>query len=426
MVARHALNVKLWVRILTPQPFWTDLLICFDAKGGGEVKKKQRCFLKRFAALVASLMLCASLCVPCFASNNWPFSPVANDFLTHPNSWYVWQHKSISGFSGFELICQPMFEQGSSNTPDNSFPSYSTNSSTYSYTNVSGVTRTLMYCFPYIPCSAQAGYWSDLPSFPVGQPSAYCACVRIYPYTSYGSLSGISNVFSDRSIYGFLTSWRSSGSSSIADYYDNEILDYLPLYVPSNAFFFGERTSSSSSSSGFGICNGDNNFWATPSNENFLGLRFSHFGFFKSFPTSFSIPSSELGLVFCKRPSGSSAQYSNSVFDASLKFAASLWVPASLLPSDVRVGDWITKADVESLQDQLIKDFGVNSDTLKKSEDTLNSWGSTSSVDTDVASTSISALNAMFQNLGGFLFVISLMVFGAVVLRMFIRKAVDG
>jgi hypothetical protein len=34
------------------------------------VKKKQRCFVKRFAALVAALMLCASLCVPAFASNN--------------------------------------------------------------------------------------------------------------------------------------------------------------------------------------------------------------------------------------------------------------------------------------------------------------------------------------------------------------------
>ena len=34
------------------------------------MKKKQRCLFKRFAALVAALMLCASLCVPAFASNN--------------------------------------------------------------------------------------------------------------------------------------------------------------------------------------------------------------------------------------------------------------------------------------------------------------------------------------------------------------------
>lgn len=389
------------------------------------MKKKQRCLLKRFAALVAALVICASLCVPCFASNNWPSSPVANDFLSHPNCWYVWQRKSISGFSGFELICQPMFEKGSSNTPDNSFPSYSTNSNTYTYTKSSGVTRILMYSFPYIPCSSQAGYWSDLPSFPVGQPSAYCSCVRIYPYSSYGSLSGISDVFSDRSIFGFLTSWRSSDSSSLSDYYDHEILDYIPLYVPSNAFFFGERSSSSSSSSGFGICNGDNDFWATPSNEKFLGIRFSHFGFFDSFPDSFSIPSSELGLVFCKQPSGG-VQYSNSVFDASLKFAASLWVPDSLLPSNVRVGDWISKADVGSLQDQLVDDFGVNSDTLKNSEDNLKSWGSSSSIDSDVADGAFGLLFGLFQNLGTFLFSVSLLCFGAVILRMFIRKAVDG
>lgn len=34
------------------------------------MKKKQRCFVKRFSALVAALMLCASLSVPAFASNN--------------------------------------------------------------------------------------------------------------------------------------------------------------------------------------------------------------------------------------------------------------------------------------------------------------------------------------------------------------------
>lgn len=390
------------------------------------MKKKQRCFVKRFAALVAALMLCASLCVPCFASNNWPSSPVANDFLSHPNCWYVWQRMSISGFSGYELICQPMFEKGSSNTVGNSFPSYSTNSHTYGYTYGSGVSRTLMYCFPYIPCSSQAGYWSDLPSFPVGQPSAYCSCVRIYPFTSYGSLSGISDVFSDRSIYGFLTSWRSSGSSSISDYYDHEILNYLPLYVPSNAFFFGERTSSSSSSSGFGIRNGDNNFWATPSNENFLGIRLSHFGLFNSFPASFSIPSSELGFVFCKKPSGTSPQYSNSVFNASLQFAASLWVPDALLPVDIKVGDWISNASIEGLQDELVNEFDVNSDTLKNSKDNLNSWNSTSSVDSNVASGAIGLLNGIFQNLGTFLFSVSLLCFGAVVLRMLIRKAVDG
>lgn len=390
------------------------------------MKTKQRCFYKRFAALVSALVICATLCVPCFASNNWPSSPAAIDFLSHPNCWYVWQRKSFPASSGYELICQPMFENGSSNTPSNSFLSYSTNSNTYSYTNASGVTRTLMYCFPYIPCSPQAGYWSDLPSFPVGQPSAYCGCVRVYPYTSYGSLSGISDVFSDRSIYGFLTSWRSSGSSSIADYYDHEILDYLPLYVPSNAFFFGERTSSSSSSSGFGIVNGDNSFWATPSNGSFLGLRLSHFGFFKSYPTSFSIPSSELGFVFCKKPSSSSPQYSNSVFDASLQFAVSLWVPDALLPSDVKVGDWISKATVEDLRDELANEFDVNSDTLKDSKDNLTSWNSVSSVASDIASGASGLLGAVFQNLGTFLFSVSLLCFGAVVLRMLIRKAVDG
>ena len=56
----------------------------------------------------------------------------------------------------------------------------------------------------------------------------------------------------------------------------------------------------------------------------------------------------------------------------------------------------------------------------------MTGWNDTETVDTDVAFSAMSALNAMFQNLGSFLFIISLMVFGAVVLRMFIKKAVDG
>lgn len=390
------------------------------------MKKKQRCFFKRFVALVAAMVISFSLAVPAFAANNWPASPSAADFNSHRNCWYVWQRKTLSGYSGYELICLPMFEWESTNTTTLSLAPYSTDSSTYSYTKSSGVTRILMYSYPYIPFSYFSGSWSDLPSFPVGDPSPFSAAVRIYPDTASDSLSSIPDVFSDRSIYGFLTSWPSSGSSSFADQYDHEILDYLPVYVPSNIFFFGDRTISSSNVTSFGIVHGSNDFWATPSNSKYLGLTSSHYGVFHSFPANFSIPSSELGFVFCKRPSGSGVITSNDLFNVSINFAASLWVPDGLLPSDVKVGDWISKATVEDLQDELAKEFDVNSDTLKNSKDNLNSWKSTSSVDSDVASGATGLLNGIFQNLGTFLFSVSLLCFGAVVLRMLIRKAVDG
>lgn len=392
------------------------------------MNKKHWCFFKRFAALVAALVLSFSLSVPAFASNNWPASPSNDDFHSRPGSWYVWQRKSLSGYSGYELICSPMKEYSSyPGSSYNSWLPYSTDSSTYSYTSSSGTTHTYMYSVPYVPTS-DFGYLFDLPSFPVGDPSYNIGALRVYPVKWRGDLQNISDVFSDRSIFGFLTSWPSSDSSSISDYFDHEIFDYNPIYVPTNIFFFGDKSDSSTNHTSFSIRNGDNDFWASPSNDNYLHLSMSHLSTpsYRPFPLAFSIPSSDVGLVFCKQPSSSGMHVYNTQFDVSISFALTLWVPDALLPADVKVGDWISQVTMDKLQDQLVKDFDVDSDTLTNTKDNLNSWNSSSSVDTDVASTSISVLNAMFQNLGGFLFIISLMVFGAVVLRMLIRKAVDG
>lgn len=391
------------------------------------MKKKQRCFVKRFAALVAALMLCASLCVPAFAAgNNWPSSPSSNDFLSHPYSWYVWQEKSLLGVSGYELICRPMQEYNSSNTSYYSIFSYSTSSNTYSYISGDGTTHTLMYAFPFIPFSSSTGYWSDFPSFPIGSPTRHTGAVRIYPVIWKNYLSSVSDVFTDRSVFGFLTSWPSNLSGSLSDYYSHEVVNEFPIYVPSNIFFFGSKTDTSTNHTSFGIVNGDNDFWSTPSNEKFLEIILSHYGRFHSFPSNFSIPSSDVGFVFCKKPSSDGMHVYNSEFNVELSFTATLWVPSDLLPADVMVGDWISKPDVEGLQDQLTKDFNIDSDTLKNSKDNLNSWNSTPSVDSDVASGAFGLLNGIFQNLGTFLFSVSLLCFGAVVLRMLIRKAVDG
>nr|DAW95818.1 MAG TPA: Protein C [Inoviridae sp.] len=108
--------------------------------------------------------------------------------------------------------------------------------------------------------------------------------------------------------------------------------------------------------------------------------------------------------------------------------AISFWVDANKLPAGLQVGDeFPANTDAfDQMRDTLIDQFPEASDNIENGKDTIQGWNDTETVDTDVASTSISALNAMFQNLGGFLFIISLMVFGAVVLRMLIRKAVDG
>lgn len=397
--------------------------------------KKCRCFFKRFAALVAALMLVFSLSVPAFAvGHDWPASPLgASAFQEHPNSWYVWQRKILTArgyeYSGYELISNPMYEYQSSDTSGFRTGFYSTNSGTYSYTS-SGSTTTFMYALPYIPASLTcAGFWRDLPSFPVGSPGRYSGAVRLYPIVWNGDyLSSLPDVFADRSVYAFLTSWPASGDSSIADHYDHEVFDTYPVYIPSNIFFFGSKIDTSTSHSSFSISGGANDFWATPSNDKYIDLTSSHLSnkSMSSFPPNFSIPSSDLGFVFCKRPSGNGLHVYNSEFNVTLSFAATLWVPDALLPADVKVGDWISKASVDDLQDELTNEFDINSDTLQNSKDNLNSWNSASSVDSDIASGASGLLGGLFQNLGTFLFSVSLLCFGAVVLRMFIKKAVDG
>lgn len=391
--------------------------------------RKFKMCIRRLGASISALLMVCCLTAPAFAAgHNWPDSPSNADFESHPNSWYVWQRKTLSGVSGFELICSSMTENGSTNTSlYRLFPSYSTNSSTYSYTDSSGKTTTYMYALPFIPMAYSGGFWSDFPSFPVGVPSLYSASVRLYPCRA-DYVTSVPDIFEDRSLFGFLTSWPSSGDSSIADKYDHEIFDTYPVYIPSNIFFFGYKTDTSTNHTSFGIVGGDNNFWATPFNDEFLDISLSHFSnsSLTSFPVNSTIPSSDVGFVFCKRPSSAGMHVYNSEFNVTLSFMPSLWVPDALLPSDVKVGDWISKSDVDGLQDQLVKDFDVNSDTLKNSKQNFDSWQNSNTIDTDVADTGLNIINALMQNVGQFAFIVSLLCFGAVVLRVLIRKAVEG
>lgn len=392
------------------------------------MKKKQRCLFKRFAALVAALVLVFSLSVPAFAASDTEAAmPSLDDFYSHHGSWYVWRSFTQSGFLYYELLCSPISVSGTSYSLPYSVP-YSTNAFDVSYlANDSGLAYVYACAYP-LPLRGASGYWYELPSFPIGMSSTTDTCmVRVYstvdlPSGTYGFLTS-SFSRSDRILSFGNTAGSSSGSST-------DTLDSFTFSSPFYSYPFAIRESSSSSSSGYVLQGGYTNFIVPLSN--YLSARFIHLAStrylrgthsFVPYPSGFTIPSSDIGFVFMKQPS-SSPVYSASAFDTTGSFAFSLLVPASRLPN-VKLGGWLSDSP-EDLQDAITNEFGVDSGTLKDSKDNLNSWNSASSVDSEVATGASGLLGALFQNLGTFLFSVSLLCFGAVFLRMLIRKAVDG
>ena len=396
------------------------------------MNKKQRCFFKRFAALVAALILVFSFSVPAFAASDTEADmPSLDDFYSHHGSWYVWRSLKQSGFLYYELLCSPISVSGSSYSLPYSVP-YSTNAFDVSYlADDSGKAYDYACAFP-LPLRGASGYWYELPSFPVGMSTNTDTClVRVFstaeqPSGTYGFLTS-SFSRSDRILSFGNTAGSSSGSSSGSS---TDTLDSFIFSSPFYSYPFAIRQTTSSSASGYVLQGGDNGFFVPLSN--YSRARFIHLGStrflrgthsFVSYPSGYTIPSSDIGFVFVKQPS-STPVYSASAFDTMGSFAFSLLVPASRL-HDVKLGDWISDSP-EDLQDAITNEFGIDSGTLKDSKDNLNSWNSTSSVESDVASGASGLLGGLFQNLGTFLFSVSLLCFGAVVLRMLIRKAVDG
>lgn len=388
------------------------------------MKKKLRCLFKRFAALVAALMLVFSLSVPAFAASDTEADmPSVDDFYRHHGSWFVWRKLTYLGVDYLELLCSPIAVSGSSYTLPYSI-SYSTNAFDVSYiANDSGKTYNYACAFPY-PLRGASGLWSELPSFSVGYGiSPQTSVVRVYstsaqPSGSYGFLTS-SFSRSDR----ILSFGNTAGSST-------DTFDSFSFSSPFYSYPFAFREISSSHVTGYALQGGDSYFIVPPDNHSnvlYINLNSNRFllgtNSFVPYPSGYTIPSSDIGFVFVQKPS-SSFVTSASDFNTTGSFAFSLLVPVSRLP-DVKLGDWLSDSP-EDLQDAITNEFDIDSGTLKDTKDNLNSWNSSSSVDSDIASGAFGLLNGIFQNLGTFLFSVSILCFGAVVLRMFIRKAVDG
>lgn len=379
------------------------------------MKKKHRCLFKRFGALFAALMLCASLCVPAFASNN-----------ASSQKWVVVGERDMRNEMGTysRYLHLTPYQDGEiyATTISSYVASLNTNSSSSAPAPTNSMTWLVPINYP--------DWWRA--ALPLGNR----AYIQFDSPQIVNNTTGSSD--SSFSVFAF--------SRSQASYFD----------------FSVDRNNSTSSNTSetsvvfrndsplFPLCSGiiDGSFGSFPSVSGVSlqvgssSLVYSLQDFYQLYPAFWSVGGSYSGFSYTSVAGLSnlssddlilgvalpSVSSSRDGYILSVSVAISFWVDANKLPAGLQVGDeFPANTDAfDQMRDDLIDQFPEASDNIQNGKDTLTGWNDTESVDTDVASSALSVLNAMFQNLGSFLFIVSLMVFGAVVLRMFIRKAVDG
>lgn len=391
------------------------------------MKKKQRCFCKRLAALVAALLSCLCFCIPCFASNNASSKKwvVAAESQMTNEQGTLSRYLKLTPYVGGNIYAATFSTSGS---PSNSVPSSSDPSTISQFYWVNP------YNYPdwwrsSIPLGNYSYVQFDkvrvLSFFLDGSPSANPTHVSFVPLNTAYSLDFSSDyqVSVDRNQTFSLSSASAFYPISATFYYTNVGSSSSTGTAAVNASIFSVPLSSSSPSV-FNLSLGTQVVPTTvPFASSSVPLPFS--GIYWGTIPAFSNISSD-SLVWAVLPRN--YVYDSHNFDLRVSAEMSFWIDANKLPAGLQVGDEFP-ADTDAfdnLRDELIKQFPEASENISNGKDTIQGWNDTETVDTDVASTSMSVLNALFQNLGGFLFITTLMVFGAVVLRMLIRKAVDG
>lgn len=379
------------------------------------MKKKQRCLFKRFAALVAALMLSVSLCVPAFASNNaqWRKWVITAESQMTNESGTMSKYFQLTPFQDGKIYAATF----SSHMSQLSF--YSPDASGTVYSRPSQV----LYCdnFP--------DWWRS--SIPLGNRSY--VQVDVKSFESSSSYGGSRTALSSGYLYvGDLNYSLLPTAVSYGDITQSASGAVSMVSAPTAFLFTGVYNAGQTS----GIVTADAIFVEAGSSYTFSPNDLYGLALGWPFRTAGSAPGVQVTPVYYSNLSSDrivfafiDSHYSptfNTYFHASAEI--SYWVDANKLPAGLQVGDEFP-ADTDAfdqLRDELLNQFPEAGDNIENGKDTIQGWNDTETVDTDIASISISALNAMFQNLGGFLFIVSLMVFGAVVLRMLMRKAVDG
>lgn len=379
------------------------------------MNKKCRFFFKRFAALVAALVLCLALCMPCFASNNASSQKWVvvgeRDMRNEMGTYSRYLH--LTPYQGGEIYA----------TTISSFvSSLNTNPSSSAPEPTNYMTWLVPLNFPdwwraALPLGNRAYIQFDSPQIVRNSTGSSISSFTVFAFSR--SQASYFDFSVDR------THSTSSNSSDTSVVFRND----SPVFPLSSAIIDGSF-GSSPFAKGVSLEVGSSS------------LVYSLQDFYQLYPAFWSVSGSYSGFSYTSVAGLSNLSSddlvlgvtlptfpaSESAYILTVSVAISFWVDALKLPAGLQVGDeFPANTDAfDQMRDNLIEQFPEASENIKNGKDTLTGWNDTETVDTNVASSALSALNAMFQNLGSFLFIVSLMVFGAVVLRMFIRKAVDG
>ncbi len=378
------------------------------------MKIKQRCLLKRFAALVAALMLCSSLCVPTFASNN-----------ASTKKWVVVAEDQMRGENG---VLTKYFKL-----------------SPYQNGDLYQTIFTTQYGFADKIISGNS--YADVWACPLNYPDWWRADIPLgaMAYIEFSNIAYPSGSYNGKEV----TDWQ------FIPIYRPYIMDYSFSAYSSATSFSGKLSvvpvsfvrstdsgianTTSLSSSGFRFSSSEispdlvirgplqscQNLTYTPVLS--IGGSANDFEISNTYPF-FNCSSNDLSWIIAPDNFLVTENWWDTYAQLSIRATMSYWVDANKLPPGLQIGDeFPANTDAfDNLRDDLIDQFPEASDNIQNGKDTIQGWNDTETIDSHVADGAFGLIEGIFQNLGSFLFSVSLLCFGAVVLRMLIRKAVSG
>lgn len=397
------------------------------------MKKKQRCLLKRIAALVAALILCLALCVPCFASNNASTKKwvVAEEATMPTESGANGKYFKLSPYVNGEVYAAPIitnwaktfFQNVTGSFPDSSSGATALFACPVNYPDwwrsalpLGGLAYVTIDNVSLVRCTNNGSTPSKIAFY--FYSSQYSFVLTQSTTVGVNPTYELSSPLMAYPVSGCHPVTNTAGNNISQDFSADFIIRSLsskdslhPLQQCSQVVFSPVHSRYdlpyALGSSGMGLSRVNTLY--NLSSDDLVILALPYWNDTTGFPSHTSTSFPDVGTI-------------------TVTAVVSFWVDATKLPAGLKVGDEFPADtdDFDKLRDDLIDQFPEAFDNIQNGKDTIQGWNDTETVDSNVASSSISVLNALFQNLSGFLFIVSLMVFGAVVLRMLIRKAVDG